>query len=293
MSDNWYELSQDDLRDEVNARLETLSDDLKGMEQAYHHFVATLDRSLGQPLFAEVKGNIDFQYAEYQYAVVQKSIARATAALHHIEILRQLQGFMMAPVRQLDRDIDETVGTALLLEKQASAYFRMMPVENEYGDEEAFETGPIRGSLTLIQNYLAEFLMAARGHEKDATPSKGASALHDDLHKNLLVYGLFTLDAVDNHLHIAKALFNVLSVDPNHVPALVKEGYPNPDLFLAETMLVARNQLMAVPAFIDRVAKAIENERHLRGAQKLQNVEVVSTERSRSLPLFQLDHLSL
>lgn len=293
MLDDWQDKSLPELRDNVNDRLDTLSQELKGMEQAYYHFVATLDQSVGEPLFPEIQGHIDFSYAGYQHKMVVLSIARALVALRHIDIMSDLKKIFMAPAAQLSSDMQETLGTAIILKNQANAYFKMLPVSEESDAEHGFNADDLKQEISLLESHLAYHLAPEDGVAAGKPLSQSKTELQDELGKNIHLYSIFTLQAMQEHLDVTKALYNILSTDPAAVPDTLKEGYPHPEYFFSETVFMARNQLMAIPSFVERAAQAIRTEQNLRGREKIVSSTRVAPEMSRALPLFPLDHFSL
>jgi hypothetical protein len=276
MLDEWLNQSLKELQDAANDTLFELSEQLLEMEQLHIHYQNTFDdfetAIIGQKLFDDVD-NFEFSYADYQLALVEKSIARAFLAMRHIDVLRDLKTYRFESVNDIDRDITDTLNSALTLKNIANTEFQFLSTDDPIMEEEMLSDidDNLATVTDLIHGNFAQITTEQK--ERSVVALRAKADLQDDLGKNLYIYALLSLDHVKARMNAAKSLYNELSINPTSPADLVQSGYPDPTKFMAETIFGVRNQLANVPHFIE---KGMQVNR--RGGSS-----------GRALPLFSLD----
>lgn len=280
--------------EEFNYQLENVANAVTDMDQTYHHFSRNYKEYRGQELFEGIGDRPEFLQAEYNYALVETCLVRAYTALRHIDVLNDISLYSSDFPEHNRNDAYLTLGSAVTLKNHVKKAFQEVHAGDEWRtdpDQELVssmaDTAISIDTLEdLVMNHLGYITGAYKRDDTAIIKHRAKSDLVDDLNLNIHLYSVYALAQMDDRIRYAKGLFNVMAKEPESLPDILREGYPHPDLYLNETLFLARQQLDQIPAI---VGAALHNNDLSSGTVSRHVPPVISGQSRRGLPLFAFD----
>lgn len=298
---NWYDTlttsSPEERRQLFNEQLQEVAGTVLDMHSTYDHYVRhQIEEYQGtdKRLFDDIFSALDIARDLYNHCIVDICLTRAFTALRHIELLYDLSVYQPELSVYNNDDAWITLNSVISFHDRAASAFKAAVGATEWqadSDIEFVERMAEKSDiLELLKGEMIEHMSHALSQQpqpKHVIKFRTKEDFVDELNVNTYFYAAFAVEHMKVRADYAKALFNELAKNPKAWPSIEAQGFPHADIFLNETILKMRAQLMQIPKFIE--SSLANNEAFLSPRPELAMRRFEQTS-MRALPLFYLDN---